>query len=84
MTCVAGSNALHVGTRDFHAQDTLRVRRTGRFDAPTDKAPKRPFLGLFDAGRTETRRSVLGPRKREKTATPTVGDKSSPDAPLRA
>ena len=53
---------------DFHAQDTLRVRRTGRFDAPTDKARKRPFLGGFDASRTETRRCVLGHRKREKTA----------------
>ena len=60
---------------------TLRVRRAGRFDAPSDKAPKRPFLGGFDSSRTETRRCVLGHRKREKAATPTVGDKSTPDAP---
>ena len=62
----------------------LRVRCTGRFDAPSDKARKRHFLGRFDASRTETRRCVLGHRKREKTATPTVGDKSSPDAHSRA
>ena len=59
----------------------LRVRRAGRFDAPSDRAPKRPFLGGFDSGRTETRRCVFPPQKREKTATPTVGDKSSPDEP---
>ena len=59
----------------------LRVRHAGRFDAPSDKAPKRPFLGGFDSSRTETRRCVFPPQKREKTATPTVGDKSSPDEP---
>ena len=48
------------------------------------KPQNSPFLGGFDASRTETRRSVLGHRKREKTAIQTVGDKTSPDAPLRA
>ena len=43
-----------------------------------------PFLGGFDSSRTETRRCVFSLQKREKTATPTVGDKSSPDEPLRA
>ena len=59
----------------------LRVRHAGRFDAPSDKAPKRPFLGGFDSSRTETRRCVFPPQKREKTALLAVGDKSSPDAP---
>lgn len=65
----------------FHAQDNLRVRRTGLFDGIDEKAQKRPSLGRFDASRTETHRSVFGPRKREKTAFLTVGDKLSPDAP---
>ena len=43
-----------------------------------------PFWGGSDASRTETRRCVFPPQKREKTVIPTVGDKSSPDAPLRA
>ena len=52
--------------RTFARKIPLRVRCTGRFDAPADKAQKRPFLGRFDAERPETHRSVFGPRKREK------------------
>ena len=42
--------------------------RASQVDAPSDKAKKRPFLGRFDASRTETRGNVFPPLKREKTA----------------
>ena len=67
--------------RTFARKIPLRVRRTGRFDGIDESAQKRPFLGRLDASRTETRRSVFPPPKREKTAILAVGDKSSPDAP---
>lgn len=64
-------------------QTPMRARCTGRFDGIDESAQKRPFLGRFDASRTENHRSVFGPRKREKTAILAVGDKSSPDEPYR-
>lgn len=44
------------------------MRAIPSIDAPADEAQKRPFLGLFDASRTETRLSVFPPPKREKKA----------------
>ena len=43
------------------------MRARPSIDAPSDKAQKRPFLGRLDASRTETRRSVFDPQKREGT-----------------
>ena len=66
---------------DSHAQDTIACAAPVDSMAST-RAPKNgPFWGGFDASRTETRRSVFHPPKREKTVIPTAGDKSSPDAP---
>ena len=44
------------------------MRARPSIDAPADKAQKRPFLGRFDASRTETRENVFDPQKREKKA----------------
>lgn len=44
------------------------MRARPSIDAPADKAQKRPFLGRFDARRTETRENVFDPQKREKKA----------------